>query len=175
MHSVGIYASLKNTVVHILNENGESVTTKVIKPQNSGMQRLAKIKKDVLATATNAENAHIFISLPLWTAKHSVMSQSEIVGILQMALYESKIPFTPVPQTEIRRFITGGAIMSQMRFLEKVSKEWNRKFGSYAEATAFVLAQIGNVYLGNEAEVPLFRRLVIGKLRGHPRNEDGQE
>lgn len=79
---------------------------------------------------------------------------------------QDNIPWIEVPPTQLKRFATGKGNANKEIILQQVYKRWGVELSDNNQADAFVLAKIGEAYLGNSEGLTEFQREVVQSLNG---------
>lgn len=85
---------------------------------------------------------------------------------LELLKINDNIPWIEVPPTQLKLFATGKGNANKEIILQQVYKRWNAEFSDNNQADAFVLAKIGEAYLGNIDGLTQIQQGVISSLKG---------
>jgi crossover junction endodeoxyribonuclease RuvC len=75
------------------------------------------------------------------------------------------IPWIEVPPAQLKKFATGKGTANKGVIMQQVYKRWGFEASDNNVADAFVLAKIGQAYLGEFGELTAFQESVITALR----------
>lgn len=79
---------------------------------------------------------------------------------------EENIPWIEVPPTQLKRFATGVGTANKEIVMQQVLKRWGYEAPNNNLADSFVLAKIGEAYLGNIDGLTQIQQGVISSLKG---------
>ncbi len=162
MHIVGIDASLTGTGIAYLQDRREPVT-EVIRSRKSGVERLIEIRDQVRSHLPFADL--VVIEGYSFASANQAHQMGELGGVLRVMLAEAYVQWIEVPPSQVKKFATGRGNAKKEEMAVAIFKRWGREFATNDEADAFVLAKIGEAFLGEAGPLTAFQIDVINSLK----------
>jgi crossover junction endodeoxyribonuclease RuvC len=146
MNVVGIDPSLTSTGVIILNDAGEFVAQKNIKPKKlRGMPRLKFIKEELASFLKEHKVEKAAIESYAFNIKKSRMKfqLGELGGVVRLLLFEMGIDYLDVAIPTLKKYVTGSGDADKVMIIYSVNNRWGIDFGSNSDlADAYGLAKV---------------------------------
>ena len=169
---VGIDASLSSTGVAVLNDPPGDIYTEAIKSNKTGPVRLIEIRDRVREICAGADL--VVIEGYAFAQASQAHQLGELGGVLRTMLHEIGVRVLEVGPGQLKKFASGKGNTKKEQMALAIYKRWDREFATNDEADAFVLVQIGRVYLPGvsvycdegKGKLTVYQQEVIDALRG---------
>ena len=167
MKIVGIDASLSSTGVAVLNDPPGDIRTEAIKSNKTGPARLIEIRERIRETCAGA--SLVVLEGYAFAQASQAHQLGELGGVLRTMFFEMGMEVLEVGPGQLKKFASGRGNAKKEEMAVAIYKRWGREFVTNDEADAFVLVQIGRVYLPGVYHfdnITAFQREVIDQLQG---------
>lgn len=170
---IGIDPSLTGTGIVVLNDGKmvKALTTRN-SPELDTVERVLTIKRQIDVEISN-------YNFPILTVIEGFSYGSKGRALFDIAYLGWRIreylewiknahlnPWLEVPPSQLKLFATGKGNSAKEVILQQVYKRWGVEFSDNNQADAFVLAKIGEAYLGATDGLTDFQLDVIANLKG---------
>lgn len=164
MKIVGIDASLSSTGV--CNFETMPPRTRAIQSKAFGVRRLIEIREEIRKEIEGADLV-VFEGYAFKADKYAHQI-GELGGVLRVLCFDMRIRFLEVNPAHLKKFAVGKGNASKEQVAVAIYKKWGKEFATNDEGDAFILAVIGNAYLGGVFSRNLYsyQQEVIDELQG---------
>jgi len=164
---IGIDPSLSSTGICTMDESGKLLFSVAINSDNTGMQRLHEIKKQIKDTITCyvSNKKKVFIEGYSFGSQNGREALGELGGVIRLMLYEEGIEFVDVPPTTLKKYVLGVGKGDKVAMAIGVLKTWGVDFPTTDQTDAYALAQFGRGYLGAVDNLTAFRKESIDAIK----------
>ena len=168
---VGIDPSLTGTgIVALRRDTVELVKTVKTRPDLSLIYRVSAIYRTIASIVEKLAPDLIVIEGFSYGSKGRAVFEIAYLGWrireeLERFKERDGIPWIEVPPAQLKKFATGKGTANKGVIMQQVYKRWGFEASDNNIADAFVLAKIGQAYLGEFGELTAFQESVITALR----------
>jgi crossover junction endodeoxyribonuclease RuvC len=168
---VGIDPSLTGTgIVALRRDTVELVKTVKTEPNFSLIHRVSVICRGIIDAIKETTPDLIVIEGFSYGSKGRAVFEIAYLGWrireeLERFKEQDGIPWIEVPPAQLKKFATGKGTANKGVIMQQVYKRWGFEASDNNVADAFVLAKIGQAYLGGFGELTAFQESVITALR----------
>lgn len=166
---IGIDPSLEHTGYAIWTPKEQRLG--LIEPApRKGLERLLFLRNMVLALLSRLKadgytKPYILLEDYAYSARgQAAISLGEFGGVLRLALYEWDVPFSVIPPTQAKKFVTGKGVAQKSVILKEVYKRWNLDVDDDNIADAAGLMHLGMMLFGKEEAQTAFQIEVINDV-----------
>ena len=147
MKVCGVDASLTSTGIAatIYGELDNAVSTRAVNSNKKGTNRLIEIREEVFKSVFGADL--VVIEDYSYASGNQAHQIGELGGVLRVMFSENELRVLKVSPSQLKKFITGKGNAKKEEIAVSIFKRWGRDFKTNDEADAFVLVQIGIMYL----------------------------
>jgi crossover junction endodeoxyribonuclease RuvC len=164
---VGIDPSLTGTAVCVAGNNPERFSSVPAEGLRGRMLRFITLANTVVNAVPL--NARVMLEdYSFGSRGDAVTNLAEYGGILRMKLLEITPDVVEVTPSQLKKFATGKGNADKTAIAVAAFKRWGIEFATSDETDAFVLAQIGLCYSGQQEPDNAAQREVIETLRNGP-------
>jgi crossover junction endodeoxyribonuclease RuvC len=168
MYVLGIDPSLTGTGYVLLDKKGEIKTQKTIVTKKNGDSALEELNRLILIIdQIELERVEIAVIEGLAFMARNTSSLVQLAGLnylIRLKLKENKIPFTVVPPTVLKKFITGKGNSPKEMMLLETYKRYDESFPNNNVCDAYGLSRIGLALLKEDKKLTQFQKDVINKI-----------
>ena len=170
LYFAGFDLSLSSTGLVILNQKGEVVERKVIKPKSLGVERLQFIQNEIRIVITKYKPELVCIEgYAAGKNMEAYARQAELGGVVKLMLYRMGITYNDaIKPTQVKKFATGaggGIAGSKDQVTMFVYKDFGFQAIDNNEADAYCIAQIALALNGLCTQMNKNRNEVLNAIK----------
>ena len=169
MKVCGIDASLTSTGIAamIYGELDNVITTRSIKSNKKGTDRLIEIREEVYKSVFGADL--VLIESYAFARPNQSHQIGELGGVLRVMFAENNLKVLEVAPSQLKKFATGKGTASKEEIAVSAYKKWGIECRTNDETDAAVLVYIGLAYTGNADGLTAYQQEVVDAL--HSKSE----
>lgn len=140
---IGLDLSLTGTGYVVLDSTGVVLDHGTIKTKVFGMERLQFIKAQVASLLSIYEPLSACVEgYSMGSRAGQAFNIGELGGVIKLMLHMNKIPYTDVPPTVLKKFVTGKGTAMKDEIMLHVYKKWGWTAPDNNQADAYGLARM---------------------------------
>lgn len=140
---LGLDLSLTGTGYVVLDSTSAVLAHGTIKTKVFGMERLQIIKAEIASILSQYEPLSVCVEgYSMGSRAGQAFSIGELGGVIKLMLHMNKIPYTDVPPTVLKKFVTGKGAAMKDEIMLHVYKKWGWTAPDNNQADAYGLARM---------------------------------